>query len=402
MPIRIIIICGFILNLGLTLSAQQDPKQLYYIQQFKDIAIQEMARSGIPASITLAQGILESGAGQSELAQKANNHFGIKCSTNWTGATYYKTDDDYDENGQLIKSCFRAYEAVEKSFHDHSDFLTDPRKAYRYGPLFELGPTDYQGWAYGLKEAGYATSDTYPSKLIDLIQRYNLSDYDLVFSTPPDTLQHAFPPLISATNGVTHTFASGYETAQDVALRTSIPLERLLAYNEQLIAGFVLPRGEKVFLARKQKSYKGPRLFHEVKPKETMYDIAQKYGIDLCILQGRNRMSEKVQPKTGELIKLGGRRVRTAPLVYPTADAEVEEEAPSDPDYLPPIQVKPPTDDPTEEPEVPPSQALYHTVEINDTLWNIARRYATTVEQLKELNNLENNNIRRGMAIRVR
>ena len=128
-----------------------------YTDQFQTAAVLEMQRLGVPASITLAQGILESGAGTSELAKNANNHFGIKCGNNWTGETYKKKDDDKDADGNLKESCFRKYKKVEDSYMDHGQFLRDPKKEQRYGFLFKLDPTDYKGWAYGLQSAGYST-----------------------------------------------------------------------------------------------------------------------------------------------------------------------------------------------------------------------------------------------------
>jgi hypothetical protein len=160
------------------LTAQTDVSQLSYIQQYRDLAVRQMQSHGIPASIILAQGLLESNAGRSELATNANNQFGIKCGEYWTGRTYDKTDDDYDVNGQLIPSCFRAYPSVEASFEDHSNFLSDPIRGYRYRPLFLLEATDYQGWAHGLQRVGYATSSGYAQQLIRLIERYNLHQYD--------------------------------------------------------------------------------------------------------------------------------------------------------------------------------------------------------------------------------
>jgi len=138
-----------------------------YIDRFKAIAVQEMNLYGIPASITLAQGIFESGTGNSELARMANNHFGIKCTFDWKGESYYKDDDNPND-------CFRVYQRPEDSFRDHSEFL----KRKRYAKLFELDKNDYEGWAYGLKDAGYATNPKYPQLLIGLIQRYNLDQYD--------------------------------------------------------------------------------------------------------------------------------------------------------------------------------------------------------------------------------
>ena len=138
-----------------------------YIERFKDIAVREMNSNGIPASITLAQGILESGNGNSSLAREANNHFGIKCTSEWKGKTILKDDDQKDD-------CFRVYTSAEESFRDHSEFL----KRKRYAALFELNKNDYQGWALGLKEAGYATNPRYAELLISLIERYNLNSFD--------------------------------------------------------------------------------------------------------------------------------------------------------------------------------------------------------------------------------
>ena len=140
---------------------------LQYIDRFKAIAVEEMNSSGIPASITLAQGLFESGSGNGELARVANNHFGIKCTSDWKGKSYYKDDDN-------VNDCFRVYENPEDSFRDHTAFL----KRKNYTKLFELDKNDYQGWAYGLKKAGYATNPNYPSLLINIIQKYNLDQYD--------------------------------------------------------------------------------------------------------------------------------------------------------------------------------------------------------------------------------
>ena len=138
-----------------------------YIDRFKEIAIQEMNKYGIPASITLAQGLLESGTGNSDLAKYANNHFGIKCTSDWNGKGYYKDDDQKDD-------CFRVYKNPEESYKDHSEFL----KRKRYAALFELDKNDYEGWAKGLKQAGYATNPKYPDLLINIIEKYNLDQYD--------------------------------------------------------------------------------------------------------------------------------------------------------------------------------------------------------------------------------
>lgn len=146
-----------------------------YIEQYKWIAMEEMRRSGVPASITLAQGLLESSMGMSDLSRYSNNHFGIKCKKNWTGDVYYHKDDDYDREGRLIKSCFRVYDSPEESYRDHSDFLKNNR---RYARLFQLSQSDYKSWAHGLKKCGYATDSRYAYKLIEKVEAFRLDQYD--------------------------------------------------------------------------------------------------------------------------------------------------------------------------------------------------------------------------------
>lgn len=151
--------------------------QKTYIDLYKDIAISEMHRSGIPASIKLAQGLLESQAGKSQLAQNANNHFGIKCKSTWSGPSFYKKDDDFDKQGRLMESCFRAYDFAEQSYRDHSDFLVHRE---RYSDLFAYGRQDYVNWAIGLSRCGYATDKKYAQKVIETIEKHDLHQYDLV------------------------------------------------------------------------------------------------------------------------------------------------------------------------------------------------------------------------------
>ncbi|MEQ1623417.1 MAG: glucosaminidase domain-containing protein [Sediminibacterium sp.] len=158
----------FMLALSTMANAQREKVQ-NYVNQYKDLAMAEMRRTGVPASITLAQAILESQSGESKLAQKSNNHFGIKCKTEWTGEKTYHDDD-------LRQECFRVYPTVEDSFKDHSDFLKN--REY-YTALFKLDPTDDKGWAYGLKKAGYATEKTYPTRLLKLIEDFELHQYSV-------------------------------------------------------------------------------------------------------------------------------------------------------------------------------------------------------------------------------
>ncbi|MEK7225838.1 MAG: glucosaminidase domain-containing protein, partial [Bacteroidota bacterium] len=160
-----------------------------YINTYKDLAIQEMQRTGVPASITLAQGIHESGAGMSKLALTSNNHFGIKCKSNWTGGSVKHDDDAQGE-------CFRKYPSAADSYNDHSDFL---KNSQRYASLFSLDPADYEGWAKGLKKAGYATNPEYPQVLIRLIEDYQLQDYTLI-ALGKIPAEERVAPVISVAN----------------------------------------------------------------------------------------------------------------------------------------------------------------------------------------------------------
>lgn len=169
----IIAICSFFCMSSFSVETDFDAMQ--YIETYKDIAIAEMYRKGIPASIKLAQGMHESQYGKSKLAINARNHFGIKCKNYWTGQSFYHEDDDYDRSGALMKSCFRAYNTEMESYIDHSNFLYHTN---RYSSLFDIDRTDYEAWARGLKECGYATDKRYVKKLISKIEKYNLAQYD--------------------------------------------------------------------------------------------------------------------------------------------------------------------------------------------------------------------------------
>lgn len=167
----------------------EDRVKYDYIDQYKDIAIAEMYRTNIPASIILAQGLLESQAGKSSLAINANNHFGIKCKKYWNGNTYFHKDDDLNHRGVLIESCFRQYDSVLESYIDHSNFL---KQGAHYSKLFNYSRTDFANWAWGLKEAGYATDKMYPIKLIKLIQEFELYKYDTAINPWNSILKSKF------------------------------------------------------------------------------------------------------------------------------------------------------------------------------------------------------------------
>ena len=259
-----------------------------YINQHKDIAIEQMLKWKIPASITLAQGITESGAGQSDLASKGNNHFGIKCH-GWTGRKVYHDDDERGE-------CFRAYTSAYDSYEDHSQFLT---KGKRYSDLFKLKTTDYKGWARGLKAAGYATDPQYANKLINLIQLYKLYEYDTAKSYDKFMAQRAKDKSVGGQllhpinifNKNYYLLARRGDTFRDIGQEIGISYKKIARYNER-DRDDALEEGEIVWLKKKQKrapkSYKG--LLHYVRDGESMYSIAQKYGIRLKSLYKMNRL----------------------------------------------------------------------------------------------------------------
>ena len=198
----------FLFVIGYSLFVSGQPTN--YIEKYQSIAIREMHRSGIPASVTLAQGILESSWGNGSLALNANNHFGIKCKTYWTGPTFYIEDDDF-KNGKLIKSCFRAYDDAESSYIDHTDFLMSNE---RYRNLFEFNPTDYVNWAHGLKKCGYATDKKYAEKLISNIRKYELYQFD---SMPMESEVIANNPIVNPIfSNNQHSFASNARQSQNI------------------------------------------------------------------------------------------------------------------------------------------------------------------------------------------
>ncbi|MEN0006393.1 MAG: glucosaminidase domain-containing protein, partial [Bacteroidota bacterium] len=329
----------FILGLFLTqlVTAQDNLRFLAYIDTYKEIAIQEMERAGIPASIKLAQGLLESSAGRSKLATEANNHFGIKCGGSWRGGTYYHNDDDYNDKGELIPSCFRMYRDATQSYRAHSEFLRNPSKAFRYGRLFRLKVKDYKRWARGLKDAGYATAENYDEKLIDLIERYELYKYDRMsveeaaeeeWIVVDEEVRERPKPLkefeVLETNDVKYVVSTSEEDLAAIAERTAISLKYLQKYNEGLTDGTISP-GTRVFIQPKRNTYRGREMWHKVQKGETMYSISQLYGLKLERLYERNRMEEEMEPAVGEQIKLRGRKAKKTPKLFVEEVAAVAE-----------------------------------------------------------------------------
>lgn len=298
---------AFVMLLPLSLLAQRiTPEE--YIQTYKDIAMQEMRDHKIPASITLAQGLLESGAGNSALAREAKNHFGIKCHKGWTGKTYYMDDDEKDE-------CFRKYKNAEESFRDHSEFLCGRT---RYAALFDLEITDYKGWARGLKAAGYATNPKYAQLLIDRIELYDLTKYDKIalgqmtddnqlpdIAPEDELLELAFSPenrsayelvdmtadkrFIYENNGVRFVYAKEGETPEQLAREFNIKYKKFCEYNLlRRPDEMVFHSGDVVYLAKlKNKNWKAKK--YTVAEGETVRDVALRFAVK----------PEKVMKKNG-------------------------------------------------------------------------------------------------------
>ncbi|MBR3455046.1 MAG: glucosaminidase domain-containing protein [Bacteroidaceae bacterium] len=305
------IVLAVLVFLALPAGAQTRQNQAYlnYISKYKNLAIREMERYHIPASITLAQGLLESGAGRSELATKGNNHFGIKCGGGWSGRRMYKDDDQKND-------CFRVYGSATDSYEDHSQFLLKDR----YKRLFQLKPTDYKGWAKGLKACGYATSPTYATRLIEIIETYELYQYDkggkahqggyyddmydVANKTTKDNLT-AGKHTYTVNNGVVCVVALSGDTWQTLPKALHKSRRRLLKYNEAVVTDPIQP-GTFIYLHKKQKKAekKYRKYWHKVQPGESMYSIAQLYGIRVKYLYKKNFKSAAYTPKPGDLLKV--------------------------------------------------------------------------------------------------
>ncbi len=276
-----------------------------YIDRYSDLAIEHMERYKIPASITLAQGILESGAGMSDLARRSNNHFGIKCHRGWTGPKVYAADDSPND-------CFRKYDRVEDSYQDHSEFLIN---GGRYSALFALSVTDYKGWARGLQKSGYATDRAYANKLIKLIEDYELYRFDdkkyrrgvsriereaqRVEETAQVTWTHQ--PYI--THSLVYVIAVNGDSFGSIAEEFGFSEKDLLKFNE-VPEDFPLSEGDIVYFQKKKSRADKPYYEHTVQVGESMYSISQKYGIQLRNLYRLNKKSYEYIPEEGDVLKL--------------------------------------------------------------------------------------------------
>lgn len=344
-----------------------------YIRQYKDIAIAEMHRTGVPASIKLAQGILESESGNGNLVKRSNNHFGIKCKSYWTGEKVYHDDDERDE-------CFRKYDHAEDSWRDHSDFL---RNSERYAALFRLKKTDYKGWAHGLKKAGYATNPRYPNILIWQIEKYNLHQYDLMEYTPDEALlvenETKVPadldaPVTSPTtsqsaaqvfdigaktkrNGLSAIYAVAGTSLLAIATKHNLSLSRLLEYND-LDADGLLEEDSWIYLERKHKFAAQESVVAEA--NESYHSIAQSHGVQLEKLLEYNGVTEDDEVAAGTTVWL---KPNTQVAVTTT------------------------------------SGTIIHKVQPKEGLYAISRKYNVPVSVIREINQLTSDQLQVGQQL---
>ena len=293
-----------LLSLASVFAKAQTSDYQRYIERYAPLAVEQMNRHKIPASITLAQGLLESGAGKGYLATHANNHFGIKVGGSWSGPYIRKDDDARNEK-------FRVYGSVRESYEDHSLFLKKPR----YASLFNLKMTDYKGWAHGLKRCGYATNPRYASLLIDLIERYDLHQYDMVKHvrkhhggqavSDADAGDAAIVARLRECNGVLYVIAEPGDTYASLAKRYKTRERRLRRYNDEDRTHEPQP-GTPVYLEQKKRkaSRKHPSKAHVVQAGQSMHSISQTYAIRLDRLYKLNQCAPDYVPRPGDVLKI--------------------------------------------------------------------------------------------------
>lgn len=352
-----------------------------YVEEHKDIAIREMKRMGVPAAITLAQGLLETENGNSDLVKKSNNHFGIKCKSSWTAGGVSHDDDAPGE-------CFRVYKDAEESYRDHSNFL---RGSERYAPLFRLDPRDYKGWAAGLRKAGYATNPRYPDILIKNIEDNNLQQYSLLASGDVpifDATRYTDDKEDQNIKDVPGSARANIETQEDksaqpenltingskalsvvkgtsllaIATQHNINLAKLLEINDLNKDG-LLEQDQIIFLEKKQKE--GNRDYYISKQNEKLYDVAQENGVLLQSICNFNNLSpgDNIYPGTKILLRPAAEKI------------SLSENAPEN------------------------NNVKIHEVQPKEGLYTISKKYGVSVAQLREWNSLQNDNLKIGQQL---
>lgn len=399
----------------------QNPTIIQYINTYKILAIQEMQRTGIPASIKLAQGILETQAGQSDLVMRSNNHFGIKCKTAWAGNKVYHDDDERGE-------CFRAYASASDSYRDHSDFL---KNSQRYAFLFQINPEHYKEWAKGLKKAGYATNPKYWQQLVKYIEDYDLNLYTLialgkrslgdeapmyavsdqvtpgvipavVIAAPGNSSGHAAPVTVQAVeplkikypsegefriNDTKVILATANTSLLALAEQYNIRYKHLLDFNELDEENDVIRKDQLVFLQRKRKQ--GNTAFHLVLKGELLYDIAQGEGIRLENLMEYNRLQKGQEPMPGQKVYLQKNAAEQA--------FEAGENIILMNDM---VQAEPVTQYQDVSPAIT-RNAVKHIVQSKETLYSIARKYEVEMAQIRTWNRLQKDDIHIGQELLI-
>ena len=367
-------------------SSAQDMTAQEYVQKYKDLAIEEMKRMGVPAAITLAQGLLETENGNSDLLKASNNHFGIKCKSTWTAETVSHDDDAPGE-------CFRKYKNAEDSYRDHSNFL---RGNDRYAFLFKLDPSDYKAWAYGLRKAGYATNPQYPQILIKYIEDNNLEQYtDEALNEVPhfDASQYAddkepatsqtapgdtdlSQPMNLTINGSKALYVPKGTSLLAIATEHNIHLEKLLTINDLTDDG-LLQKGQYIYLEKKQKE--GQQDYCIAQQNETLYDISQKYGVILEDLYSYNNLTanEYLVAGTKIFLKPTSGLKQVAATTDPPGDIEANNE---------------------NQPVSPPHTITYK-VQPRESLYAISKKYGVTVDDIKKWNNLKSDHLQVGQQL---
>jgi LysM repeat protein len=378
-----------------------------YILKYKDLAIEEMKRTGIPASITLAQGVHETFAGQSTLVIKSNNHFGIKCKSTWTGESVSHDDDAPGE-------CFRKYVSPADSYRDHSNFL---KNGARYAFLFRLDPTDYEGWAWGLKKAGYATNPKYPQILIKLIRDFQLQDYTLIAmgqktegpdvywvksETPfsaeqsqvvnavvktevkPEITKAVYPSGVFKINETKVLYVPKGTFYLNIANEHRIPLHRLFDFND-LHPQEMADRDQLVYIQRKRKT--GSNDYHTVASGETLQDIAQAEGIRLESLLAYNFLKENMQPEAGQVLYLRHKAPSMPKLATAVASVSVINSMSNNM-----VAASAETN----------NAFVVHIVQPKETVYSISKKYAVSMDDVLKWNDLSSVDLKTGQQLRIK
>jgi LysM repeat protein len=414
------IISLFLCLLGFISFAQDDVKPKLtvgqYIEKYSALAVEEMYRSHIPASITLAQGILESGNGNSRLATQANNHFGIKCKTTWTGQTLYEDDDAPQE-------CFRKYDAAIDSYRDHSDFLMNGK---RYAFLFDLDSKDYKAWAFGLKKAGYATNPQYPELIISFIEKHHLNKFDEVKITEEEKAV-AKAEIVKTygkeiiINGVPAITARANESNAQIALNYDIKVYNIYKFND-LQKDDECKTGDTIYL--KHKKNKAEIETYTFVKGDNIHSISQRFGIKIEKILSRNNLVLSQQPAVGQLIYFNTNRPQAIIIADHTIQKDSVEIIKTE---ISPNVIKIDTivlnetvyEDPKKNIETmyPINEntlnyfdtleekkaelSFFHTVQSGETLYGIAKKYNVKTDALQFLNAMKNNNIEIGQKLIV-